>query len=116
MSGTAETTYEEFRARARTWLAQEAPEHGWLRSGRRRRAESAADVARAKECQRLLFENGFAGISWPPEYGGQGRGIREQIAFNVESLDYELPLGIYIIGLGMCGPTILDLMHSSLFN
>jgi len=101
--------FEEFRARARGWLATEALRRGWVRpdDGRRRRGRSESDVARAKECQRLLFENGFAGISWPVEYGGQGLGIREQIAFNVESLAYDLPLGMYIIGLGMCGPTIL---------
>jgi alkylation response protein AidB-like acyl-CoA dehydrogenase len=109
VSGTAEASFEEFRQRARDWLAMEAPRRGWVRNepGRVRRSGQAAEVARARECQRLLFEGGFAGISWPPEYGGQGLGIREQIAFNVESLEYELPLGLYIIGLGMCGPTIL---------
>jgi alkylation response protein AidB-like acyl-CoA dehydrogenase len=104
-----ESDFHEFRERARSWLAEEAPKRGWVRTTdrRRRSTEDAGDVARAKDCERLLFENGFAGISWPVEYGGQGLGIREQIAFNVESLAYDLPLGMYIIGLGMCGPTIL---------
>ena len=101
--------FEGFRERARDWLAREAPRHGWVKpaGGSRDRTERGSDVARAKECQRALFDGGFAGISWPAEYGGQGLGIREQIAFNAESLDYDLPLGLYIIGLGMCGPTIL---------
>ncbi|MCR5978399.1 dehydrogenase [Gordonia jinghuaiqii] len=100
-----------FRAKAAQWLAETAPEHGWLKTpdGSRRRV-GAGDheaVERNRECQRLLFEAGFAGISWPTEYGGQGLSLREQIVFNEEAGAYDLPLVVYIIGLGMCGPTIL---------
>lgn len=111
---TTDAELEAFRERARAWLAEQAPRHGWTRTAnsRRRRggtdpAEEAARVERGKHCQRLLFDAGFAGISWPNEYGGQGLGIREQIVFNLEAAAYDLPLGMYIIGLGMCGPTIL---------
>jgi alkylation response protein AidB-like acyl-CoA dehydrogenase len=108
LSDTDESAFEEFRDRAHAWLARAAPEHGWMKNeAGRRRVSDASDVARAKECQRLLYENGFAGISWPAEYGGQSLGLREQIAFNVASLQYDLPLSLYTIGLGMCGPTIL---------
>lgn len=101
----------DFRNRAAEWLARTAPEHGWVKtpSGSRRRV-GAGDheaVTRNKECQQLLFDSGFAGINWPTEYGGQGLGLREQIIFNEESLKYDLPLVVFIIGLGMCGPTIL---------
>ena len=106
----ADADLEALRERARSWLAEQTPRHGWVRTGRGARrgdTNDAEGIARAKQCQKLLFENGFAGISWPTEYGGQGLGIREQIAFNVESTAYDLPLGPYIVGLGMCGPTIL---------
>jgi alkylation response protein AidB-like acyl-CoA dehydrogenase len=91
--------------------------HGWLRTEHRSAAAvrpQASDVdgltaylARARACQALLYEAGFAGLSWPREWGGQGRSNREQVVFNEESQPYDLPLIPYTIGLGMCGPTIL---------
>jgi alkylation response protein AidB-like acyl-CoA dehydrogenase len=64
-------------------------------------------LERSRTCQRLLYEAGFAGIAWPTEFGGQGLSIKEQIAFNAEAVGYELPLGPFTVGLGMCGPTLL---------
>src|SRR5689334_8445766 len=105
---TSETTPESeapevaaFRRRARSWLAEQAPAHGWIRTpGAARRRVGTGDheaVARNKACQRALFDAGFAGLSWPKEYGGQGLALREQIIFNEEARAYDLPLVIYII-------------------
>jgi alkylation response protein AidB-like acyl-CoA dehydrogenase len=121
MTGHAPATgpLEEFRLRVRNWLADEAPRHGWLRD--RHRSASAARpraddpegqrryLERARHCQRYLYDSGFAGLSWPREYGGQGLSNREQVVFNEESQRYDLPLIPYTIGLGMCGPTLLAL-------
>jgi alkylation response protein AidB-like acyl-CoA dehydrogenase len=41
--------------------------------------------------QRKLFDAGFAGISWPTEYGGQGLTPAHERAFNEEALAYVLP-------------------------
>jgi alkylation response protein AidB-like acyl-CoA dehydrogenase len=64
-------------------------------------------LARARTCQRLLHDNGFAGIDWPVEHGGQGLGTKEVVAFNQEASHYDLPITPFVIGLGMCGPTII---------
>ncbi|GAA4548465.1 acyl-CoA dehydrogenase family protein [Pseudonocardia xishanensis] len=109
MSG--EEDLQAFRTRVRTWLEKEAPAHGWTKEssgGRRRigRGDHAA-VERNKECQLALFEAGLAGLTWPEEFGGQGLTMREQIVFTEETRRYDLPLVMFIIGLGMCGPTIL---------
>ncbi|HEY6378179.1 MAG TPA: acyl-CoA dehydrogenase family protein [Candidatus Dormibacteraeota bacterium] len=103
-----------FRARLQTWLADQAPRHGWLAGTRadpgRPLAEDSdaqARLARARACQRLLHDAGFAGITWPQEYGGQGLTNREQVVFNQEVGAYDLPLTPYAVGLGMCGPTVL---------
>jgi len=110
-------TLDAFRQRVHDWLAAEAPARGWLRDESRsasavRPKAGDADaitryLARARECQEALYDVGFAGISWPTEYGGQGLTNREQVVFNEESQDYDLPLIPYTIGLGMCGPTVL---------
>jgi len=96
---------DDFRSRARAWLAANAP---------RRSGEEGDDIgvsaglAGQQEFQARLYDAGFAGITWPAEYGGQGLTYAEQIAFSDESRPYALPVGAFIIGLGMPGPTILE--------
>ena len=72
-------------------------------------ASRAAIIAAQKAFQAKLYDAGFAGITWPREYGGQGLTNAEQIAFSQEARDYALPVGAFVIGLGMPGPTILEL-------
>ena len=43
------------------------------------------------------------------EYGGQGLTNAEQIAFTQVARTSSLPVGAFLIGLGMPGPTILEL-------
>ena len=97
----------EFRRRARAWLAANAP----------RKADAdgvdaepgARGIAEQKAFQAKLYDAGFAGITWPREYGGQGLTNAEQIAFSEEARDFALPTSAFLIGLGMPGPTILEL-------
>jgi alkylation response protein AidB-like acyl-CoA dehydrogenase len=92
----------DFRERARDWLAANAP----------RRAEDGPvqhwDLASGRAFQARQHDAGFAGISWPSAYGGQGLTAADERAFDEEARDYDLPYGFFAIGLGMCGPTLLD--------
>ena len=103
----SEQSVTSFRDRARSWLAANAP--------RRSDAQEpdgepqAAGVAAQREFQAKLYDAGFAGITWPKEYGGQGLTNAEQIAFGEEARGYALPTGVFFIGLGMPGPTILEM-------
>ncbi|HVV07647.1 acyl-CoA dehydrogenase family protein [Amycolatopsis sp.] len=92
----------DFRARAREWLAANVPAADENRS-----ADEAA--ATAKRFQAALYDAGFAGITWPAEFGGQGLGMAELQAFNDEAAAFDLPSGLFMIGMGMCGPTVVDL-------
>jgi alkylation response protein AidB-like acyl-CoA dehydrogenase len=100
----SELSVTDFRNRARAWLEQNAPRRGGgdAEPGR-------ADIATQKAFQAKLYDAGFAGITWPEEYGGQGLSNAEQIAFTHVARDFTLPVGAFIIGLGMPGPTILEL-------
>jgi alkylation response protein AidB-like acyl-CoA dehydrogenase len=96
---------DDFRARARAWLAANAP-----------RRESGDDgesgqttLADQKAFQAKLYDAGFAGITWPKEFGGQGLTSAEQIAWSQESRDYDLPNGAFFIGISMPGNTLLEL-------
>src|SRR5260370_35326757 len=66
-----------FRAQARAFLRAHAPAkggpddyHAAFKSGH---IDQAEYVERAKAWQRLLADQGWAGITWPKQYGG-GRG------------------------------------------
>jgi alkylation response protein AidB-like acyl-CoA dehydrogenase len=98
---------EDFRGRARAWLEANAPRRG--PDGMEEDARGQATIADQQAFQAKLYEAGFAGITWPVEYGGQGLTNAEQIAFSSEARNYSLPTGAFVIGLGMPGPTILEL-------
>ena len=97
----------DFRSRARAWLQANAPRRG--PDGMEEDARGQASIPEQKAFQAKLYEAGFAGITWPKEYGGQGLTNAEQIAFSSEAQNYSLPIGAFVIGLGMPGPTILEL-------
>ena len=69
---------------------------------------SGAGLAGQRAFQAKLYDAGFAGITWPAQYGGQGLTNAEQIAFSQEARNYALPVGAFVIGLGMPGPTLLE--------
>jgi alkylation response protein AidB-like acyl-CoA dehydrogenase len=103
----SEVSVTDFRNRACAWLQENAPRRASAdgESGEPGRAGIAAQ----KAFQARLYDAGFAGITWPREYGGQGLTNAEQIAFSQEARDFALPVSAFIIGLGMPGPTILEL-------
>ncbi|MEU4327715.1 acyl-CoA dehydrogenase family protein [Nonomuraea dietziae] len=82
---------DEYRSSARVWLAANA---------------DRTDDAR--EFMARLYDAGYSGITWPKRWGGQGLTQAEERAFAAEARDYALPTYIFSIGLGMCGPTLLD--------
>lgn len=96
---------DSFRARARQWL--EANAH--RRSSDQAGEPARSDLASAKAFQARLHDGGFAGIAWPVAYGGQGLTAAEERAFDEEARNFNLPGEYFSIGMGMCGPTLLDL-------
>ena len=100
-----------FRAEARAWLDAHAPakggpddfSEGYLAGD----VDPHAHVERAKEWQRLLFDHGWAGITWPTEYGGRGLSAVESMIWNQEMGRYGVTVGPFAVGIGMAGPTIL---------
>src|SRR5204863_4776826 len=56
---------------------------------------------------RKLAEAGYAGLTWPVEYGGSGAPYSHQAIFLEEVARAEAPQHMNVIGLGMAGPTII---------
>lgn len=69
--------------------------------------EWEATLAASKKWQRLLFENGWAAITWPTEHGGRGCGPVEQIIWNQECARAKAPSSVNIVGIGMAGPALI---------
>ena len=97
----------EFRARTREFLDKTVARRKPGEVAGYRRGQDAPDaIASARAYQRAKFDHGFAGISWPKEWGGQGGSQIQQVIFNEEEAQYKTLAGIFTIGLGMCMPTI----------
>ena len=57
--------------------------------------------------QRTLHDHGWAGVSWPKEYGGRGATLVEQAIFNEETVRARTPAEANVLGLAMGGPTVI---------
>lgn len=104
MNSGAHNDVDEFREGLRSWLADNAPPAGDFPEPR-----TQEYVAFSQEFLGKLSAAGYTGISWPAEYGGQGLSSSKEKAYWGEIALHALPLGIFGIGMGMCGPTILQL-------
>jgi len=97
----------EFRAGVRAFLqAHAVPRAPGAAMVYRAGSESAESRAKAKRWQALKADAGYAGITWPKEWGGRGGSTIEQVIYDQEEAHYAVPRGIFEIGLGMCIPTL----------
>jgi len=100
-----------FRAEARKWIQANAPEDladelGAAGTGRIRLRETNLLEA-SKKWQKKKFDAGWATISWPKEFGGRGASPIERVIWSQEEGVYGKLHGPFLIGQGMCGPTIM---------
>jgi alkylation response protein AidB-like acyl-CoA dehydrogenase len=90
---------QAFRDELRAWLHANHPG-----------PEPDGDVAGfefRRAWQRRLHEDGWAGVSWPKEYGGRGATLVEQAIYNEEVARAQAPSTANVLGLAMGGPTVI---------
>jgi len=93
---------EEFREEARTFLAGSK-----ATAPRDYGAITPPDlIGPAKEWQRRLFDNGFAGIHWPTEFGGRGLTAEHNAAWMHECAIAGVPPVLNMVGLVLAGQSI----------
>ncbi len=93
-----------FAAELRAWLAQELPTLGPEPD----RDDWAARRRYDTDWQRRLYEAGYAGLSWPKEYGGRGASPAEQLVFLEETNRAGAPyVGVNFVGTLHAGPTLI---------
>jgi alkylation response protein AidB-like acyl-CoA dehydrogenase len=92
-----------YRKQVRDWLDANAP----------KKQEGSADpeggdgMAASKAWQAKKAAAGYACITWPKEWGGQGGTPVQQVIFNQEEAKHPIPGNPFQIGLGMCLPTVM---------
>jgi alkylation response protein AidB-like acyl-CoA dehydrogenase len=83
---------------------------GWLDENHPGEAPSGGDAVQfefEREWQRKLHEGGWAGVSWPKEYGGRGATLVEQAIFSEELARANAPRPANVLGLVMGGPVVM---------
>ena len=103
----------EFRAEVSAWLDKNAKKK---KESQRLTPSSSNEslqdyLKRAKEWQAKKAEAGYAAITWAKEYGGLGGTSMQTVIYNQEEAKYQVPAGVFEIGLGMCIPTLI--MHGT---
>lgn len=73
---------------------------------RRRVGEEGVGGERFREVVRRLGADGWLGIGWPTEYGGQGRSVEEQYVFFDEVQRAGLPFPF--VTVNTVGPTLME--------
>jgi alkylation response protein AidB-like acyl-CoA dehydrogenase len=92
-----------FRAEMRAWLAAALPQLPWPEP-----ADLVAKLPFWQQWQRMVFEAGYAGASWPREYGGGGLDARRRAILTEEMDRAGAPDRLNTIGEDFAGPTIVD--------
>ena len=98
-----------FRAEVHAWMKANARERD---PGQLSTSHSFYDfddifVKEGKLWQRLIYEGGYAGITWPREFGGRGGTFVEQMIFKQEEAKFDVASSLFAVGIGMAGPTII---------
>jgi alkylation response protein AidB-like acyl-CoA dehydrogenase len=89
-----------FRDEVRSWLADNHP-------GDSPEGDDAAEFRFRRAWQKTMHDAGWAGISWPEEFGGKGATLIEQAIFNEEMGRQRVPAPANILGLVMGGPVVI---------
>jgi len=98
---------EAFRKEVRAWLAKNWPE----KKRAEHRARPFKDRGTDREFSKLMGRDGWIGVGWPKEYGGQGRGPSEQVAFIEEMARADAPMGAHSTGESIVAQALM--LHGS---
>ena len=99
MDLTLSPNEQAFRDELRGWLEENHPGEEPTED------EQAFDWRR--DWQRKLHQQGYAGLSWPKEYGGRGATPIEQAIFGEEMTRAKAPSPVNVLGLVMGGPVVI---------
>jgi alkylation response protein AidB-like acyl-CoA dehydrogenase len=100
-----------FRQEVRSWIDDNAPTY--LADHLNKSTFGSIDTGEydsleeSKKWQMKKAQAGWACIQWPELYGGRDASAIESVIWRQEEGIYGLLSGIFLIGQGMCGPTMM---------
>ncbi len=97
---------EAYRMEVRKWLEANQPPP--LAQIDEENSGDDAAWARLKAWHKKLYDAGWAGLTWPKEYGGRGATFIEQVIFQQELGRLGLPMGCNVLGVIMNGPALMQ--------
>ncbi|CAB4746102.1 MAG: acyl-CoA dehydrogenase [Actinobacteria bacterium] len=103
-----------FREEVRAFLSANAElrsgdDRDWSRNGAASDPALAEDYRRRCHAwQKLLFDSGWAGLTWPTQFGGRGLGAAQQIVFGQELAKYDATSGFLTAAQALVGPTLMQ--------
>ena len=99
----------EFRTKCRAWLEANAElKTKKTNSAKNMNIGNKSLLEAAAEWQKKKYDAGWAMIHWPKEFGGIGATPIERIIWAQEESKFNVPKGVYEIGLGMAGPVMME--------
>jgi alkylation response protein AidB-like acyl-CoA dehydrogenase len=94
---------EAFRLELRTWLRENLPQE----IPTNLQPTTSQHFEFLRQWQKTVYKGGWAGVSWPKEYGGRGATLIERMIFDQEMAQHKAPPLINVLGLEIIGPTIM---------
>jgi alkylation response protein AidB-like acyl-CoA dehydrogenase len=98
-------TAVRFRGEVREWTQSALPSSWAAVRGVRLPAEQSLEMRRLWD--KLQRDGGYAGLSWPTEYGGRGLGVIEECIFYEEAARAGAPDTLNFVGMDLVGPAII---------
>jgi alkylation response protein AidB-like acyl-CoA dehydrogenase len=105
---TAVETVEDFRLRAREWLAANLRQVTTAEARELYNYDNEDSVRHNRDLMARLHGAGLMGICYPVEYGGQGLTPDHLRAFADEARGYEMPMMFHLPTMTILAPTLLD--------
>lgn len=97
-----------FRLEARSWLSTHARPKAAIGG---ELADHSHDlgghIQKCRDWQRVLFDHGWAGITWPKKFGGRGASPVQAAIFAEEMAQFDVSTGAFAVSIGMVGPTLI---------
>lgn len=96
---------EQFRIELRNWLSENLTDE--LVATRRSTGRDDATFEALRAWNRTMSDAGWGAVSWPPEYGGRGATVLEQLVYTEETTRARAPVPLNVIGLNNIAPAIM---------
>ena len=97
----------EYRMQARAWLADNLP-RAENRDPSEVRDPRLERLAEFKATQQKIYDAGYAGFTFPVEYGGQGLTLEHERVFVEEATGYDIPGTNFGVSINILGATLVE--------